>query len=97
MEQIIKIVEEIIKTYLNVNQNDCTYDEKKNIVEFDLNDYLDKPGNFESNIEDILFEMDKVVPVGYTFTHEYYTVTLWNGEEDIEQYNCKITIKKVGE
>lgn len=95
MEQIIKIVEKIIKKYLNVNQNDCTCD--GNVIEFDLNDYLDKPGNFESDIENILFDMDKMIPTGYIFTHKYYTVTLWNGEEDIEQYNCKITIKKVGE
>lgn len=94
MEQIIKNIEQIIDKYLNVNRIGTEYDEEKEEVKIDLYDYLDKPGNFEEHVENILYEIDTTISTKYTFSHKYYYDTYWDGDNDVKSYNCEIKIKK---
>lgn len=79
-------------TIIGVTEDDTT-------IEFTLYDHLDKPGNFEEDIECILYEIQPLVPTNYTISHKYCdNEQYWNGEE-MEDSNlmCTITIKKIND
>lgn len=71
----------------------------KNGLRFDLFDHLDKVSDFESDVEDILYELDKQLPEKFIFKHYYsdlYSVSGIDGEE-YPDYHCWLKIWEVSE
>lgn len=95
-DTMINKIADIIRKYKNVEL--ITVPEDSEEMEFELYDFLDKPGNFESDIECILFEIQPVVPVTYTISHKYNGGEYWDGEEMVESnLSCTITVKYIGD
>ena len=65
---------------------------------FELYDFLDKPGNFENDIECIIHEIQPVVPTEFTISQEYDNSEYWDGEKMAEgNLYCFLRIKYVGD
>lgn len=95
-DTMISKVADIIKKYKDVEL--ITVPEYSNKMEFELYDFLDKPGNFEEDIECILFEIQPVIPTTYTVSHKYCNDEYWNGEEMVESnLSCTITVEYKGD
>lgn len=94
---MINKVENEINKYKNVEIISITEDDIT--IEFTLYDYLDKPGNFEEDIECILHSIQPLVPTNYTISHEYCDdEQFWDGEEMVDSnLMCTIKIKKIDE
>ena len=92
---MISKIENIIRKYKNIEV--INVPEYSNDMEFELYDYLDKPGNFENDIECVIHEIQPVIPTSYTVSHEYHGGEYWDGEDMVESnLNCTLKIKYVG-
>lgn len=92
IEQIITI----IRTYRDVELIDTPKPSK--VMEFNLYDFLDKPANFEDDVECIIHEIQPVIPTTYTVSHKYCNDEYWNGEEMVESnLSCTITVEYKGD
>lgn len=97
-KEMIKKVKEIIRKYLNVEIIDSVHNLTFTDFELNLYDHLDKPGNFENDIECIIHEIQPVVPTSFTISHEYYSDHYWDGENMVESnLSCTLRIKYVGD
>lgn len=107
-EQIIKRTEErrimtekvesIIKKYKNVEMIGVSHDMTYKDITFELYDFLDKPGNFESDIECIIYEIQPVIPTEFTVSQELFSDEYWDGEKMAESnLSCFLKIKYVGD
>lgn len=95
-DTMIDKVANIIRKYKNVEL--ITVPECSEEMEFELYDFLDKPGNFENDIECIIHEIQPVIPTTYTVSHKYCNDEYWDGEEMVESnLSCTITIKNIGD
>lgn len=90
-DDMINQAREIIRKYLNIEIIGYTSDPKNNIITFDLYDFLDKPGNFESDIKSAANEIKKLLP-NHTVETKFYNDSYWNGEEMEDTYNCILGI-----
>ena len=84
-------IEEIIAKYLNIQIIGCTEDPEHQTITFDLYDYLDKPGNFESDVKDAVTEIKAACPQSIV-EPKFYNDAYWNGEEMEDTYNCVLGI-----
>ena len=63
-------------------------------LRFDFFDYLDKVTDFECDIEDILYKLDKALPEKFNFKHYYsepYSVSELDGLE-YPDYHCWLKV-----
>ncbi len=96
--QMINKVEVEIKKYLNVELIDICYNDTLRDISFELHDFLDKPGNFEEDIECILHVIQPVIPTDFTVSHRYYNDQYWDGEQMTDcNLSCELNIKYVGD
>lgn len=69
---------------------------EKNGLEFNLFDYLDKSSDFECDIENLLYILDKKLPERFIFNHSYTeetSISDLDGEE-YPDYHCFVKIWK---
>lgn len=88
---MISQVRDIVRKYLNIEIIGYTEDPKHNMITLDLYDFLDKPGNFESDIKDAINEIKTLLP-NHTVEAKFYNDNYWNGEEMEDTYNCILGI-----
>ena len=95
-DTMITKIENEINKYKDVEIIGVTEDDTT--IKFELYDYLDKPGNFEEDIECILHSIQPLIPTSYTVSHKYCNDEYWDGEEMTESnLSCTITIKEINE
>lgn len=91
-------VEEIIKKYKNVEMIGLSHNMTYKDICFELYDFLDKPGNFEVDIECIIHEIQPVVPTEFTISQELFSDEYWDGEKMTDSnLSCFLKIKYVGD
>lgn len=66
-------------------------------LRFDFFDYLDKVTDFECDVEDILYELDKQLPEKFVFKHYYSDLYSVSGLDGLEypDYHCWLKIWEV--
>lgn len=89
---VIKITDNIIKTLAYIEVEGIMAIE--NGIEYDLHDYHDNNDEFERDIEELLYHLDKNLPEDIIFSHRYsekYSIWGIDGEK-VPDYHCYVKI-----
>ena len=91
-KKVIKITDDIIKSLAYIEVESIIAIE--NGVEYDLHDYHKNNDEFERDIEDLLYNLDKELPEEIDFSHRYsekYSICGISGEK-VPDYHCYVKI-----
>lgn len=91
-KEVIKITDDIIKSLAYIEVESIIRIE--NGIEYDLHDYHKNNDEFERDIEDLLYNLDKTLPEEINFSHRYsekYSICGIAGEI-VPDYHCYVRI-----